>query len=274
VVGGEDLEMRDLQAAVSAAATSAPGARISIGPGVVWGGLPVRGLFPSLVTQSDSGAISFYVTEVSETSTPATLVAKSAAKPVGAQVATVSKSIPKYAAMANLTLEDFQQAESSIAAVASTLFAQAAVAQDADAVAALNAAAPAAVPAASWVAAISGGQATVAAKGGAPNLLVVPAADWAALATEIASTSGLVTPSGEVLAVILGSRVVISPGAPSGEAYVVDPTACTTVLRDAGVLVDALSGADTNTIRVVADLFASTFVTRPSGVAAIAVTAA
>lgn len=264
---------RDLSAAIAAAVNTAPGARISIGPGAAWGGLPIKGYFPSLVTQGDAGAIAFYVSEVTETGTPATKVAKSATKPVGATVASVSKTIPKYAAMATLTLEDFEQSEAVIGHVCSTLFAQAAVAQDADAVAALDAAVAEPVAAGSWVAAISAGQAAVAAKGGAPNLLVVPAADWADLATEIADSAGLVTPSGDALLDVLGSRVVISPGAPAGEAFVVDPSACVTVLRDAGVIVDAASGADTNTIRVVADLFAATFVTRPSGVAAIAVTA-
>lgn len=265
--------MRDLQAAVSAAINTNPGARQSVGPGVAWGGLPTPGYFPSLVTQADAGAIAFYVSEVSETGTPATKVAPSAVKPVGAQVQSVSKTIPKFAAMANLTLEDFEQSEAVIGQVVSTLFAQAATAQDADAVAALNAATPAAVPASSWVGAISAGQAQVAAKGGRPNLIVVPAVDWADLASEVATTAGLVTPSGAQIMSVLGSAVVISPLAPAGESYVVDPTACVTVLRDAGVIVDTASGADTNTIRVVADLFAATFVTRPSGVAAISVTA-
>lgn len=265
---------RDLQAAIAAAATNNAGGRVSVGPGVTWGALPTVGYFSSLVTQAEAGAISFFVTEVSETGTPATKVAKSAAKPVGAQVNTVSKTIAKYAAMANLTLEDFEQSEQAVAAVASTLLAQAAVAQDTDAVAALDSAAAEPTPAASWIAAISAGQSAVAAKGGRPNLIVVPAVDWADLAAEVASTAGLTSPSGEALLNVLGSRVVISPGAPAGEAFVVDPTACVNVLRDVGVLVDALSGADTNTIRVVVDLVASTFVVRPSGVAAIAVTAA
>lgn len=263
---------RDLQEAVAAAATTGVGQRISIGPGVTWGALPVVGYFPSLVTQAESGAISFFVTEVSETVTPATKVAKSAAKPVGAQVATSSRTIGKYSAMANLTIEDFEQSEQAIAAVVDTLLAQCAVAHDTDAVAALDAAVAEATPAASWVAAISGGQASVAAKGGRPNLVVVPALDWASLAAEVATTAGLTSPSGEAILGVLGSRVVISPKAPAGESFVVDPTACTTVLRDVGVIVDTLSGASTNAIRVIVDLVAATFVTRPSGVAAIAKT--
>lgn len=231
-------------------------------------------LFPALVTQQESNAISFYVTSVSETVTPATVVAARAIKPTGATVATTAKVLAKQSAQALLALEDFEQSEAAINAVVQTLLAQAAVAQDTAAVAALDAAVAEATPAATWVAAIAGGQAMVSAKGGTPQLIVVPAVDWPKLATEIATSTGLVTPSSEAIVNVLGSRVVISPGAPAGESFVIDPSAVVTVLRDVGVIVDAASKASTNEIVVVADLIASTFVSRPSGVAAISVTAA
>lgn len=261
--------MRNLQEAVSAAATNG-GSRQAIGEGITWGALPVPTLFPSLVAQQASSAIQFYVTQVSESGTPAATTAARAVKPVGATVATTSKVIAKTSGQALLALEDFEQSEAAIAAVVSTLAAQCAVAQDAAAIAALDAAVAEATPATTWVAAIAGGQAAVAAKGGTPNLVVVPALDWPALATEIATTAGLTTPSSDAILNVLGSRVVISPKAPAGESFVIDPSAVVTVLRDLGILVDAMSHSGTNEIVVVVDLVASTFVARPSGVVAIA----
>lgn len=260
--------MRDLQAAVTAAA-NAGGTRQTIGQGITWGALNVPTLFPSLVTQQESGAVSFYVTQISETGTKAAAVAARATKPVGVTVATTNKTITKTAGSALLSLEDFESSEAVIAGVVNTLAAQCAVAQDAQGIAALDAAAAEPVASATWVEAISKGQAAVAAAGGSPNLVVVPAADWPKVAAAIASSPGLITPSSDVIASVLGSRVVISPTAPAGETFVLDTGAVVTVLRDFGVIVDAASKATTNEIVIVVDLVASTFVTRPAGVAAV-----
>lgn len=261
---------RDLQEAVRAAASSG-GTRQTIGPGVAWGALSVPVLFPALVTQQDSQAVSFYVSQITESGTPAAVVAARAVKPVGLTVATTAKAIAKQSAQALLALEDFEQSEDAISAVVSTLLAQCAVAQDTAAVAALDAAVAEATPAsANWIAAVAGGQATIAGKGGSPQLVVISAADWPKLAVEVAGSTGLTTPSADAILSIMGSRVVISPKAPAGEGFVVDPTACVTVLRDVGIIVDAASKATTNEIVVVVDLVASTFVSRPTGVCAIA----
>lgn len=259
--------MRDLGEAIKAG-VSAAGSRQSLGPNPTFGGLTPPVLLPSLVTQLQSERLSFASVDVSQTGSAA-LVAAGAPKPNAAGVLVVQRTVPKYAGAADLVMEDWLESESVLAAVLGTLFASCVVAQDTAANAALAAATPAATPAADWITAIAGGQAAVVAAGGAPQLVVLPAGSWPALASELAGAAGLSTSSSEAILSVLGSRVVLSPlGA---AAFVLDPKAATTVTRDVGFMVQPV--ASTNTIEVVADLVAGTFVSNAALAAEIAVTA-
>lgn len=259
-------EIRDLDAAIRQAAES-PGQRVSIGPHPTFGTRVAPVLFPALVPQLAADSLNFSSVDVA-LSGSAALVAAGSAKPAAATVTITPRQVQKIAGTAVLNSEAWWESQEVIASVAATLYASAVVEEDKLAVAALAAAAPAPTTATTWIGAIAAGQALVAGQGGAPGLVVVAATSWAALAGEIASSSGLTTPSADAIVSLMGSRIVISPEGVG--TFVLDPSSCVHVVRDVGMLVDTASGAANNTIRVVVDLVASTFVSIPQLVVEVA----
>lgn len=258
--------MRDLQEAMTASIGS-PGVRQSIGAEQpVFGGLKPPTLLPAVVPQLASERLTFSSVDVSATG-PAALVTRGSAKPVTTSIAVTARTVGKFAAQGSVQLEDFLEAEGVLSTVLATLFAQCATAQDTAANAALAGALPAPVPAADWIAAIASGQASIVGNGGAPQLVVLPAAAWPALVSELAGVAGLSTPSDQQVVSVLGSRVILSPKGLS--AFVLDPSALVTVTRDVGFLVDP--EASTNTWTVVADLVGQSFVQNPALAVEIAV---
>lgn len=261
--------MQDLKQALESAANSG-GQRISIGPNPTFGTRVAPSLLPSLIDQAAAQSLSFSSVDVSKSGS-ADLVAAGTAKPIAAAVSVTPRQIQKIAATATINTEAFWESTDVIASIIATLYASCITAEDRIANLALAAAATDPVPAADWVSAISAGQAAVNAAGGSPNLVVIPAAKWPALASELAASSGLTTPSGDAILSVLGSRIVLSPEGAS--AFVLDPGAAVRAVRDSGFIVDAASGASSNTVTVVVDLVASTFVQVPPFVAEISVTA-
>lgn len=264
------MQVRDLASAITEAANNS-GQRFSIGTAPTFGTRKIPTLMPSLIDQVDAQALAFSSVDVTATGSAA-VVAAGAAKPAAATVAITPRQIAKIAAYATINTENFWQSEEVVASVVATLFASIATEEDKVANSALQAATTDPTPVASWVAAISAGQAAVAAAGGSPNLVVVPSASWPALASEIAASTGLSTPSSDAILQFLGSRVVLSPEGLG--AFVLDPAAAVRAVRDTGFLIDTSSGSTSNTVTVVTDQVASVFVQVPQLIAEIAVTAA
>lgn len=246
------------------------GNRVSIGPNPTFGQRTIPNLFPSIIPQIAAESLNFSSVDVA-TSGSATVVAAGGAKPAAATVAVTPRQIQKIAALATLNTEGYWESQDVIETVIATLLASCVSEEDKVANGVLAAAAAAPVPAADWVSAISSGQAAVATAGGAPNLAVIPASVWPVLASEIAGSAGLSTPSSDAIVSVLGSRVVLSPEGTS--AFVLDPSATVRAVRDIGFLIDTASGAANNTIRIVVDLVASVFVQVPAHVVEISVTA-
>lgn len=260
-------EVRDISQAIEESARSS-GQRVSVGPNPTFGQRTAPVLFPSLIPQVTTEALSFSSVDVSSTGSAA-LVAAGAQKPAAATVAVTPRTIGKIAATATFNAEAFWESTAVVESVVMTLLASCLTEEDKLANATLAAAAAAPTPATSWIAAIAGGQAAVNAAGGSPNLVVVPAAVWPVLAGEIAASTGLTTPSADAILAILGSRIVLSPGGTS--AFVLDPSAAVHAVRDTGFLIDTASGATTNQVTVVVDQVASVFVQVPPLVAEISV---
>lgn len=261
-------QMHDLGAAITQAANGG-GGRVSLGPSPTFGQRSAPILMPSLLPQISAESLNFSSVDVT-VSGSAALVAAGSAKPVAATVAITPRQVQKHAAVATFNSENYWQSTDVVGVVIAALFASCLVEQDKTANGVLAAAAAAPVPAASWIDAIAAGQAAVNAAGGSPNLVVVPATVWPALAAELASSAGLTTPSSDAIASVLGSRIVLSPE--GAGAFVLDPAACVHVTRDVGFLVDSASGATNNTVTVVVDYVASTFVAVPTQVVEISVT--
>lgn len=260
--------MHDLNAAIQQAATGG-GGRVSIGPAPTFGQRTAPILMPALLTQMPAESLNFSSVDVT-VSGSAALVAAGAAKPAAATVAITPRTIGKIAAVATFNSENYWQSPDVVGVVIATLYANCLSEADKVANAALATAAAAPVPQASWLAAIAQGQAAVAAAGGAPQLVVVPAAVWPVLALELAASTGLVTPSADAIASVLGSRIVLSPE--GAGAFVLDPSAAVQVTRDVGFLIDTASGATSNKITAVVDVVSSVFVSVPTQVIEIAKT--
>lgn len=199
-------DVRDIGEAIKAAAASG-GQRVSIGGNPTFGQRTVPTLMPALVAQAEATSLSFSSVDVTASGSAA-LVAAGAPKPAVGTVTITPRQIQKVAGIATANAEAFWESQESIAVIISTLLASCVVEQDSLANAALAAAAADPVPQASWVEAISLGQATVAAAGGSPNLVVIPSASWPAVAAELAASSGLTTPSADAVASVLGSRKI------------------------------------------------------------------
>lgn len=262
--------MQDIKAEIERAATSG-GQRISIGPNPTFGQRSAPVLFPALIPQLDAQSLSFSSVDIT-VSGSAAVVAAGAVKPTAAAAAITPRQIGKVAGLATVNSEIFWESPDAIATLISTIYASCLSEEDKVANAALDTAAAAAVPQSDWISAIALGQATVAAAGGAPQLVVVPATVWPVLAKEIATSVGLTTPSSEAIASVLGSRIVLSPE--GTKAFVVDPNAAVHAVRDVGFIIDASSGAANNKVTVVVDLVASTFVQVAGHVCEIAKTVA
>ena len=230
-------------------------------------GLP-RGLWSFVSTATVTGP-GFDGVIVAPSLTPAAKVAEGAAKPVAVTMTAKSWPLAKYAGLAEFTLESSAYSDVLPQAVAQTLIAGALVALEADAIAALNADSGLSQTGdTSWTSAILGAIGQVAGNGGNPGLLVMSAADFADAVT---TPTQLAFSGADAIPSYLGLDLHLSPKAVAGTAYVLDRSAVVVAESDqsASVVVDPFSKADTNEIRVVADVMAVTAVTSPGLVAEV-----
>lgn len=243
--------------------------RQSLGGGTVafgWaGGMPVTLASFVATTQSDGLTVPAVHVTLSPTTPPAK-VAAGAAKPKGVAITAGTIQLNKYAGYGEVTLEQIVDGVGMQAAVASVLGAGSLLAFEADAMAVLDAATTGTASGATWLAGILAGQAQVVGAGGSPGVLVVSAADYAAVITELGGSAGFVTDPSSPVGSFFGAAVHVSPKLATGKAYVVDPLAVVCVEhKDSPVLIsDPYSSSTSNITKVVTDLFAATYVTNPA----------
>lgn len=221
------------------------------------GGLPVTLL--SYVDVIQSTGLNVPVAHVAASGTPAKKVAAGTAKPQVITITTSDVALPKYAGYAELQLEQVVGYSNIMPAVQSVLGAQIMLALEADAMTALGTMKGTTAAGADWVAAITAGQAKVLAAGGVPGVVVISAADYAAAIGDVAKSPGFAADPRSPIGSLLGSALHISPALASGKGYVLDPASVQGIELETGplILADPYSGSTTNTIRVIADLFAT-----------------
>lgn len=217
--------------------------------------------------------LSFSATRVAPSATPAAKVAAGAPKPDGVTITTGRVDLAKYAGIANFSTEQQLDTDALVPALASVLSSSALMAYDADCAAALAADAGLDATGADWPSAILAGIAAVAGAGGAPAVLAISPADYAAVVTS-PGVGYAMSPVDGVPA-MWGLRIVISAGIPTGTAYVLDPNAVLSVENSESpfALVDPYSGLSTNAVRLAVEAFFAFVVTAPGGVCEVTVTA-
>ena len=269
-------ELTDLADRLSAKLREGAPARESIGDTVVafgWSeGLPP--IVARFVESARIDGLTFDYVRIGASATPATKVAEGVAKPAAVTLTSGTLTLPKYAGLAEFTLEKALSTTALLPALQATIVNQCLVAYDADAVAILATDAGETVTGATWTAAILNGIAAVASNGQNPSLLVLSPADYAAAVQDPGAAFSSDPANG--LVALFGLTIAVVVGAPTGTGYVMDARAAVAVenAHSPMVLLDPYSKADTNTARLIAELVASFVVTQPAGVAKISLTVA
>lgn len=234
------------------------------------------GLVPTVAdyaTGATADGMTFKATIVSDTGTPAAIVAKNASKPAATQIAASTVTLKKFAGQGAFALEDSLDAVGLAAAIGSVLGKQCMKAFETDAIAALSAGAGATVPTGTdWVALVANAQAILLGNGAKPSVLVIPAAVYGAFMGDVIATNAFSQDPESPVGALLGTVIHVSPTAPDTHAYLFDSSAVLAVqhVQSPLALIDAVSGAATNTAKIIIDLVAATFVASSSGVVKIA----
>lgn len=216
--------------------------------------------------------LSFNAVRVSSSPTPAGKVAKGGTKPSATVIASEAVPLSKYAGLATFMIEDHVSTEALVTALSATMSADIVLAFDADCVTQLAADAGATASGADWAGATLAGIAAVASNGGRPSLLVLSAADYAEAVGSPGVGFALNPESAKVS--LFGLQIVISPSAPAGTAFVLDPASCLAAESTSSpiAIADPYSGLSTNSIRLAVEAFLGFVVASPGGVASISVT--
>lgn len=265
--------IRDLADLIAGDLNEGRASRQQVGSkGVAFGwtaGLPVTLL--SHIEVAQSASLNVATATVGASATPAKKVAAGTAKPNVATITTADVALPKYAGYAEITLEQSIGYGGILPALVNVLGAQILMALETDAIAALGTAKGGTADGADWVAALTAGQAKVLAAGGVPGIIVVSAADYGSALGDVAKSPGFATDPRSAVGSFLGSALHISPTAPTGTAYVLDPSAVLGFELETGplALADPYSGSTENKVRVIADLFAAVTVVSPAHVIAV-----
>jgi hypothetical protein len=218
--------------------------------------------------------LSFNAVRVGHSGTPAGKVAQGAAKPTGTTVTSDNVALDKYAGIATFSTERGLDTDGLVPALGAVLTHQILMAYDADCAAQLAADHGLSAGGTDWPSAILGGIAAVAAGGGAPGVLALAAADYAAV-VKSPGVGYAMSPTDGVPA-MFGLRLVIMAGLTSGTGYVIDPGAVLAVENGSSpmAVVDPYSGLSTNEVRIAVEAFMAFVVTSPGGVCEVTVTAA
>jgi hypothetical protein len=221
------------------------------------------------ITSAVVDGLSFQVTRVTRSGTPAGKVAAGAPKPVGTQVANDSENLAKYAGLATFQTEQALTTAGLVPALAAVLTHDILLAYDADCGAVLDADNGLTASAADWPGAILGGIAEVASEGGAPGVLVLSPADYPA-AVQSPGVGYAMNPVDGVPA-LWGLRIVLMSSLVAGTGYVLDPAAvmATENAISPTAVIDPYSQLDTNAVRCAVEAFLGWTVTSPGGVCQI-----
>lgn len=235
-------------------------------------GLPM--VLGRLVTSAVVDGLSFTAVRVGETGTPAAKVARGAVKPNAVAITSDQETLSKYAGLASFQTEQQLETDGLVPALASVLASSCLMAYDADCAAALAAFNGLSAAGADWPSSILAGIAEVAGAGGAPGVLALSPADYAA-AVQSPGPGYAMNPTDGVPA-LFGLRIVLLSSVATGTAYVIDPAACLAVENSNSPLavVDPYSGLGTNDVRLAVEWFAGFVVTSPGGVCELTVTSA
>lgn len=265
-------QMQDLAKILARDLAAGAPARQSLGSrDVVWGwteGLPVT--IADFIAQGQTEGITYGITRIEPTGTPAAIVAEGAPKPKGVAITSESAVLTKHAGLAEVTLEQATDAQGLLAALAQVLGAQALMSFELEAMANLDTATQTATPATTWLGAIAAGQAEVLGAGGRPSVVILPAIVWAAVTTELGQGAGFATDPRSPVGALWGSAIHVTPA--GTKAFVLDSNAATAVSQvdSPTVLLDPYSLSGTNQVRLVADLFATVEVSNPALIVEVA----
>lgn len=218
--------------------------------------------------------LSFTAVTVKPSATKVAKVVEGGTKPNAVTLTSGDVPLSKYAGLATFSTERAIATDSLVPAVYACLISQALLAYDADAIAALSAAAAITETGTSWTGAILAGYAAVATTGALPDLLVMSGADYAA-ALEAPGSGYTLDPTTATVS-LFGMRICVSAAATPGTAYVLPAAAVLAVENTYSPIVvcDPFSGLATNEVRLAAELFAGVAVTSPGQVAKVTVTPA
>lgn len=266
----------DLAGRLLAELTAGRTARQTIGSRAVafeWAtGLPM--ILARQVSSAVVDGLSFRAVRIGQSGTPAAAVAPGGPKPLATTVTSDTEALTKWAGRAEFQTEQALDTDGLVPALASVISTSCLMAYDAYCGTVLDADNGVTAGGADWPAAILAGIAAVAGAGGAPGLLVIGAADYAA----VVSSPGVgyaMNPTDGVPA-MFGLRIVLMAGVPAGTGYVVDPAACwaTENVASPAALLDPYSQSTNNVVSLIVDWFAGFTVTSPAGVCQLTVTGA
>lgn len=218
--------------------------------------------------------LTFSAVRIKPSATPAGEVAEGGTKSDAVTIEAESIALTKYAGIANFTTERAISTEALGPALAAVLVNSCLMAYDADCAAVLDADNGLTATGADWTTAIMNGSAAVAGAGGAPGILVLGAADYAA-AVASPGVGYAMNPTDGVPA-MWGLRIVLMSGVTAGTGYVIDPAAVLAVENETSpaAILDPYSGLTTNAVRLAVEAFLGFVVVNPGGVCQLTVTPA
>ena len=207
---------------------------------------------------------------VSESGTPATIVAEGAPKPTGTVIATGTTPLRKFAGLGTFTMEASLTASGVAAAVAAVLGSSALMAFEEHAMGVLETDAGETATGGTWTAALAAAQGVLLGNGGRPALTIVSAADYGTLLGEISAGAGFSQSPDSPVGAFYGSPLHVSPRLAAGSAFVLDTAAVVAFQHRESPLVvcDAVSQAEVNTARLVIDIVGAVAVANPQHVVA------
>ena len=226
--------------------------------------------FANFVSTAMAASIKFGVVVNGAGGNPATKVAAKGTKPDVCSLTQTDITLSKYAGMCTYTLEDELSTAGLTQAVAYSIVNKALVAYEKDLAAAIVAGKGQEVTgASSWTAGVLEAVGKIAAVGGRASVLAMAPADFAAALD--GTGANLYFDGASPIPAFLGLQVHISPGLTAGTAVVLDGSAVLAVEHEASpvVIADPFHMADTNQIRIVADLVAGFVIAQPESIVTV-----
>jgi len=225
--------------------------------------------FASFVSTAQAESMKFGVIINGAGGADATVVAEKGSKPNVCALTSTDVQLKKYAGQCGFTLENELTTAGLVQAVSYTIIAKALVAYEKDLAAGIVAGKGSTVNGGgSWAAGILKAVGEIVGAGGNPAVLAMAPEDFAAALT---GPSNLQFAGTDAIPSYLGLRLHISPGLTAGTAVVLDPGAVMAIehVDSPVVIVDPYSSADTNEVRIVADVVAGFVIANPSAVVTV-----